>query len=311
MNCMTNNIVAIQGNHPSRLNPITDTSIFLANEIQSKNYRIFYYDPKNLSIINSKVIAEGFFIKFTYKQKKFFKIIKKQKLDLTKCKFILIRQDPPFNLEYISTTYILDSIKTKVRVVNDPSSIRSISEKLYSAKYQKFMPNTIFTQNINEIRNFFKKNKKVILKPINSYSGNNIHLLKKFDLKFIKKFIKKHDHIICQKYLPKIIHGDKRVFLINGKIVGAISRVPKKGSFLSNMSKGARPINTRLTRAEKKISKLIANNLRKENIFFAGIDFIDQKLNGDINVTSPTGLKTYYDLTNINLAKTFWKELKA
>jgi len=311
MNCMTNNIVAIQGNHPSRLNPITDTSIFLANEIQSKNYRIFYYDPKNLSIINSKVIAEGFFITFTYKQKKFFKILKKQKLDLTKCKFILIRQDPPFNLEYISTTYILDTIKTKVRVINDPSSIRSISEKLYSAKYQKFMPNTIFTQNINEIRNFFKKNKKVILKPINSYSGNNIHLLKKFDLKFIKKFIKKHDHIICQKYLPKIIHGDKRVFLINGKIVGAISRVPKKGSFLSNMSKGARPINTRLTRVEKKISKLIANNLRKENIFFAGIDFIDQKLNGDINVTSPTGLKTYYDLTNINLAKTFWKELKA
>ena len=311
MNCMTNNIVAIQGNHPSKLNPITDTSIFLANEIQNKNYRIFYYDPKNLSIINSKVIAEGFFIKFTYKQKKFFKILKKQKLDLTKCKFILIRQDPPFNLEYISTTYILDSIKTKVRVVNDPSSIRSISEKLYSAKYQKFMPNTIFTQNINEIKKFFKKNKKVILKPINSYSGNNIHLLKKFDLKLIKKFIKKHDHIICQKYLPKIIHGDKRVFLINGKIVGAISRVPKKGSFLSNMSKGARPINTRLTRVEKKISKLIANNLRKENIFFAGIDFIDQKLNGDINVTSPTGLKTYYDLTNINLAKTFWKELKA
>ena len=311
MNCMINNIIAIQGNHPSKLNPITDTSIFLANEIQNKNYRIFYYDPKNLSIINSKVIAEGFFIKFMYKKKKCFKIIKKQKLDLTKCKFILIRQDPPFNLEYISTTYILDTIKTKVRVVNDPSSIRSISEKLYSAKYQKFMPSTIFTQNINEIKKFFKKNKKVILKPINSFSGNNIHLLKKFNVKLIKKFIKKHDHIICQKYLPKIIHGDKRVFLINGKIVGAISRVPKKGSFLSNMSKGARPINTRLTRVEKKISKLIANNLRKENIFFAGIDFIDQKLNGDINVTSPTGLKTYYDLTNINLAKTFWKELKA
>ena len=308
---MTNNIVAIQGNHPSRLNPITDTSIFLANEIQSKNYRIFYYDPKNLSIINSKVIAEGFFIKFTYKQKKFFKILKKQKLDLTKCKFILIRQDPPFNLEYISTTYILDTIKTKVRVVNDPSSIRSISEKLYSAKYQKFMPNTIFTQNINEIKKFFRKNKKVILKPINSYSGNNIHLLKKFDEKLIKKFIKKHDYIICQKYLPKIIHGDKRVFLINGKIVGAISRVPKKGSFLSNLSKGAKPINTKMTKEEKKISKLVANDLKKENIFFAGIDFIDQKLNGDINVTSPTGLKTYYDLTNINLAKTFWKELKA
>ena len=116
---------------------------------------------------------------------------------------------------------------------------------------------------------------------------------------------------MCQKYLPKIKEGDKRVFLINGKVMGAISRVPKKGSFLSNMSKGAKPINTQLTNIEKKISKLVAKNLRKENIFFAGIDFIDQKLNGDINVTSPTGLKTFYDLSNVNLAKTFWKELKA
>ena len=151
----------------------------------------------------------------------------------------------------------------------------------------------------------------MILKPIHSFGGNDIHLLSKFDLKFIKKFIKKHEYIICQKYLPKINKGDKRVFLINGKVMGAISRVPKKGSFLSNMSKGAKPINTQLTNIEKKISKLVAKNLRKENIFLAGIDFIDQKLNGDINVTSPTGLKTFYDLSNINLAKTFWKELKA
>jgi glutathione synthase len=116
---------------------------------------------------------------------------------------------------------------------------------------------------------------------------------------------------MCQKFLPKINKGDKRVFIINGKIFGAISRVPKKGSFLSNLSKGAKPINTKLTMTEKKISKLIAQDLKKDNIFFAGIDFIDQKLNGDINVTSPTGLKTLYDLSKINLAKTFWKELKA
>ena len=173
------------------------------------------------------------------------------------------------------------------------------------------MPNTIFTQNINEIKKFFKKHKKVILKPIHSYSGNDIHLLNKFNLKLINQFIKKHDHIMCQKYLPKISKGDKRVFLINGKVCGAISRVPKKGSFLSNMSKGAKPINIQLTKIENKISKLIAKDLKKENIFFAGIDFIDQKLNGDINVTSPTGLKTLCDLSGINHAKTFWKELKA
>jgi len=308
---MINKIVAIQGNHPSKLNPVSDTSIFLANEAQNKNYKIFYYEPKDLSIINSRVIAKGFFIKFDYTQKKFFKILKKCSLELTKCKFILIRQDPPFNLEYISTTYILDTIRNKVKILNNPTSIRNVSEKLYSAKYQKYMPSTIFTKNIDEIKKFFKKNSSVILKPIHSYSGNDIHLLNKFDSKLINSFIKKHDHIMLQKFLPKISKGDKRVFIINGKVCGAISRIPKKGSILSNMSKGAIPINIKLSKHESKISKLIAKDLKKENIFFAGIDFIDQKLNGDINVTSPTGLKTHFDLSGINLAKIFWKELRA
>ena len=300
---MINKIVAVQGNQLSKLNPITDTSVFLAHEIQSKKYKIFYYEPKDLSVINSKVIASGVFVKFDYSKKIFFKILKKQKLELTKCKFVLIRQDPLFNLEYISTTYILDSIKDKVKILNNPSAIRNISEKLYSVKYQKFMPNTIFTQNINEIKKFFKIHKKVILKPIHSYSGNDIFLLNRFNEKFIKKYIKKHDHIMCQKFLFKISKGDKRVFIINGKVCGAISRIPKKGSFLSNMSKGALPISIQLTKKENRISKLVAKDLKKANIFFAGIDFIDQKLNGDINVTSPTGLKTLYDLSGENLAK--------
>ena len=308
---MTNKIIAIQGNHPSKLNPLTDTSIFLAHEIQKKNYKIFYYDPKDLSIINFKVIAKGFFVKFDYRKKKFFEILKKQKLELVKCKYLLILQDPPFNLEYICSTLILDKIKKRVKVINDPAAIRNVSEKLFSTKYQKFMPDTIFSQNIDEIRKFFKKHKKVIVKPINSYSGNNIYLLTKFNLKFFQKFIKKHNHIMCQKYLPKIKEGDKRVFLINGKVCGAISRIPKKGSFLSNLSKGAKPINIKLTNKEMKISKLISKDLKKDKIFFAGIDFIDEQLNGDINVTSPTGLKTFYDLSKINLASTFWKELKA
>ena len=139
----------------------------------------------------------------------------------------------------------------------------------------------------------------------------DIHLLKKFDSKLINSFIKKHGHIMLQKFLPKISKGDKRVFIINGKVCGAISRIPKKGSILSNMSKGAIPTTIKLSKHENKISKLIAKDLKKENIFFAGIDFIDQKLNGDINVTSPTGLKTHFDLSGINLAKIFWKELRA
>jgi glutathione synthase len=309
---MTSKIVAIQGNHPSELNPKSDTSVFLAVEAQSRNCKIFYYEPKNLSIINDKVLAKGYYIEFRYSNKSFFKIISRTTLNLSKCKYLLIRQDPPFNLEYISTTYILDKIKDKVKIVNNPTSIRNVSEKLYSTIFQKYMPNTIFTKDITEIKKFFKKNKKIVIKPIHSYGGNDIHLIeKKINKKMILSFIKKHGHIMCQKFLPKIKFGDKRVFLIDGRICGVISRVPKKGSFLSNMSKGAIPVATKLTKIEKKISNLIAKDLKKNNIYFSGIDFIDQKLNGDINITSPTGLKTFYDLTNINLAKNFWKGLGA
>ena len=308
---MINKIIAIQGNHPQKLNPITDTSIFLAKEVQNKKYKIFYYEPKNLSIIDEDVIAKGFFVKFNYSSKKFYKIIKYAKLNLLKCKFILIRQDPPFNLEYISTTYILDKIKHRVKIINNPTAIRNVSEKLYSPFFQKYMPKTIFTRDLKEIKNFYKINKKMIIKPIHSYGGNDIHLIQgSFKIKLISKFINKHGHIMCQKFLPKIKYGDKRIWLINGKICGAISRIPKKNSFLSNLSKGAKPIIAKPTKTEKKISKIIAKDLKQKNIYFSGIDFIDQKLNGDINITSPTGLKTYYDLSKINLAKKFWKGLK-
>jgi glutathione synthase len=309
---MISKIVAIQGNHPKELSPISDTSVFLANEAQNKKYKIFYYEPKNLSIINNTVVANGFFIQFDYSNKKFFRILKFQKLNLLNCKFILIRQDPPFNLEYISTTYILDKIKNKVKIINNPTSIRNISEKLHSSFFLKYMPKTIFTKDLKEIKKFYKINKKMVIKPIHGYGGNDIVLMQgPFKNKLVVNFIKKHGHIMCQKFLPNIKYGDKRVFLINGKICGAISRVPKKGSFLSNMSKGAKPKLTKLTKTEFKISNIIAKNLKKENIYLAGIDFIDQKLNGDINVTSPTGLKTYYDLSKINLAKKFWEGVKA
>ena len=306
---MRNKIVAIQGNKLSKLNPTTDTSIFLAKEAQKIGLKLFYYEPQNLSIVKNKVIAKGNFIKFT-DNKKFYKILDNKLLDLSTVKYILIRQDPPFNLEYITTTYILDNLN-KVKIINNPSAIRNISEKLYSTKFMKYLPRTIFSSDIKQIKKFLKLNKKIIIKPIHGYSGNNIKLLNgKLNKKEIVNYLKKHGHIMCQKFLPLIKFGDKRVFIINGKIVGAISRVPKKGSFLSNLSKGASAKLIKLTKKELNISKIVAKDLKQNNIYFAGIDFISGKLNGDINVTSPTGLKTFFDLSGINLAKVFWNNLK-
>ena len=306
---MRNKIVAIQGNKLSKLNPTTDTSIFLAKEAQKIGLKLFYYEPQYLSIVNNKVIAKGNFVKFT-NNKKFYKILDNKLLDLSTVKYILIRQDPPFNLEYITTTYILDNLN-KVKIINNPSAIRNISEKLYSTKFMKYLPRTIFSSDIKQIKKFLKLNKKIIIKPIHGYSGNNIKLLNgKLNKKEIVNYLNKHGHIMCQKFLPLIKFGDKRVFIINGKVVGAISRVPKKGSFLSNLSKGASAKLIKLTKKELSISKIVAKDLKQNNIYFAGIDFISGKLNGDINVTSPTGLKTFFDLSGINLAEVFWNNLK-
>ena len=306
---MRNKIVAIQGNKLSKLNLTTDTSIFLAKEAQKIGLKLFYYEPQNLSIVKNKIVAQGNFIKLT-DDKKFYKILDNKLLDLSTVKYILIRQDPPFNLEYITTTYILDNLN-KVKIINNPSAIRNISEKLYSTRFMKYLPRTIFSSDIKQIKKFLKLNKKIIIKPIHGYSGNNIKLLnRKLNKKEIVNYLNKHGHIMCQKFLPLIKFGDKRVFIINGKVVGAISRVPKKGSFLSNLSKGASAKLIKLTNKELSISKIVAKDLKQNNIYFAGIDFISGKLNGDINVTSPTGLKTFFDLSGINLAKVFWNNLK-
>ena len=307
---MTNKIVAIQGDQLNNLNVKTDSTIFLANEAQKRGFKLFYYYPENLSNIRGKTISKGYFIKINYSKKKFYKILKKTKLDLSLTNYVLIRQDPPFNLEYISTTLLLDRIKYKTKIINDPTAVRNISEKFYSLNFEKYMADTIFTKDLLEIKNFFKKHKKIIIKPIHSFGGNDIYLIDgKFSERKIKKILKKHGHIMCQKFLSKIKFGDKRVFIINGKVCGAISRVPKLGSILSNMSKGAIPRLANLTKNELKISNIISKKIKRDGIYFAGIDFIDGKLNGDINVTSPTGIKTYFDLSNVNLAETFWKGL--
>jgi glutathione synthase len=302
-------ILAIQGSSLNRVNFETDTTFFLALEAQKRGYHIYYFEPENLSFINGSVFARCTYLKLYDDKKRFFKIIKKLNFNLINSKIILIRNEPPFNQQYINTTFILEHLSKKIKIVNHPKAIREVPEKLFSINFIKYMPSTLISEDLLEIKKFFKRNKEVVMKPVNGYSGNEVVYLKNFNKNLIKKFIKKHNHIIFQKFLSKVSEGDKRVFIINGKIKGLISRVPKKGSILSNMSKGAHAILNDLTAKEKKISMEVARLLKQKQIYFAGIDFVQEKLIGDINVTSPTGLKTYFKLTNINLAKYFWDNI--
>ena len=306
---MKKKILIIQGSSLKKINIKTDTSFFLGLEAQRRRYQIYYYEPKDLSFINGKVTAFCSKVKFLDNPKQPVKIISKSVLNLLQAKLILIRSEPPFNQQYINTTFILEHISKKVRIINHPKALREVPEKLFSLRLTKYMPQTLISENLNEIKSFLKSNKKIVMKPIESYSGNDVKLITKFNKSFINKFIKKYHHLMFQKFIPQISKGDKRVFIINGKIKGAISRLPKKGSILSNMSKGASAKKIEISQNEMKISKIVAIELKKQNIYFAGIDFIQGKLIGDINVTSPTGLKTYYDLTGYNLAKYFFDNI--
>ena len=304
-------IIAIQANSVDLINIETDTTLQLALEAQKRSYQIYWYETKDLSLIKGKVYAKAKKVIFFENRKKYFKILKYVNLNLSKANYILIRQNPPFNMDYITSTLYLENIPKKVKILNNPISVRNISEKFYSINFLKFMPPTIFTKDLKLIKKFFKENNKIVIKPIHGYAGKDILFIdRNFNEKTINRYIKKIGHVMVQKFLPLVKHGDKRVFILNGKVKGAIRRVPSKGSILSNISQGGVVLKTKLNKKELYISKVIAKKLKKNNIFFAGIDLISNYLIGDINVTSPTGLPQYKNLTGINLSKNYWDEVK-
>ena len=304
-------IIAIQANSVDLINIETDTTLQLALEAQKRSYQIYWYETKDLSLLKGKVYAKAKKVIFFENRKKYFNILKHVNLDLSKANYILIRQNPPFNMDYITSTLYLENIPKKVKILNSPISVRNISEKFYSINFLKFMPPTIFTKDLELIKKFYKENSKIVIKPIHGYAGKDILFIdRNFNKNIIKRYIKKIGHVMVQKFLPLVKHGDKRVFILNGKVKGAIRRVPSKGSILSNISQGGSALKTKLNKKELYISKVIAKKLKKNNIFFAGIDLISNYLIGDINVTSPTGLPQYKDLTGINLAENYWDEVK-
>ena len=304
-------IIAIQANSVDLINIETDTTLQLALEAQKRSYQIYWYETKDLSLIKGKVYAKAKKVIFFENRKKYFKILKHVNLDLSKANYILIRQNPPFNMDYITSTLYLENIPKKVKILNSPISVRNISEKFYSINFLKFMPPTIFTKDLELIKKFYKENSKIVIKPIHGYAGKDILFIdRNFNKNIIKRYIKKIGHVMVQKFLPLVKDGDKSVFILNGKVKGAIRRVPSKGSILSNISQGGSALKTKLNKKELYISKVIAKKLKKNNIFFAGIDLISNYLIGDINVTSPTGLPQYKNLTGINLAKNYWDEVK-
>ena len=300
-------IIAIQGDPIQKINVKTDSTLPLALEAQRRGYTIYYYETKNLTFSNKIIYALANEVEFNNHKKNFYSIKASKLLNLSKTKFILMRQNPPFNMDYITATFLLDKVSKKTQVINNPFSVRNMPEKLFALDFLNLMPPTLVTKNFDEIVKFKKKYKKIVIKPIHGYGGKNILFVNKDLVKSqIIKYIKKHQQIMVQKFIPQIKYGDKRIFIIGGVIKGAIKRIPKKNSIISNLAQGGRAIKTTLSSKEIKIVKIVAAKLKKYNIAFAGIDLISNYLTGDINITSPTGLANFKDLTGRDLAIDFW-----
>lgn len=302
------NIIAIQADSLNTLNPKSDTSLLIASELCKMKKKVFFYEPSELLMAqDDSYLAYGHFLDVTYKNHiSEFSIVGTSIVPLEKASCIMIRQDPPFDINYITNTYIMEHLKKRgVKIVNDPVGIRSNSEKMAAFEFREFMPPSIVISSFKEMAlDFVDQFAEVIIKPLYWFGGRFIEKISKNEdvQQRIEKALEKHKTIILQKFLPEICQGDKRVFIIDGKVCGCMKRIPAEGSFIANLAAGGRAAPSELTSKENEIAELVGGYLKKNGIIFAGLDMINDHLI-EINVTSPTGLVAFEKLYGINLAK--------
>jgi glutathione synthase len=305
--------IAIQMDPLESINIKSDSTYILALEALKRGYRLFHYLPENLIYENGRVSALGNAFKLFPNKKIFFKKSKTQKIFLDDYDVVLVRQDPPFNMSYITATYLLEMVSNKTLILNDPKSIRDNPEKLSMFNFKSIIPPTLISKNIEQCFNFQKKYKKTIIKPLYGNGGEGISkldgtgaILKGKILKLINKY---KQPIVIQKYLTEIKEGDRRIILIDGEYAGSVARIPKKGSVTANFHTGGTAKKVGLVRRDKKICNILKPFLKKNKLFFTGIDVIGNYLT-EINVTSPTGIQEINRLNGVRLEKYFWDRVE-
>jgi glutathione synthase len=305
--------IAFQMDDLSKLDFSTDSTIALIIESQIRGNKNYIYSPESLLVIKNEVFASVSSILFINNNKRNYKCSKKKFLKLSNMQIIFVRQDPPFNMAYITSLHILEMInQSKTRIVNDPKGIRNSPEKVFIFNFPRLIPPTIVTRSKEQVVQFLSKHKKAVIKPLYGNGGEGIFLVSNNDLnlnQIIESFISKNkEQFMVQKYLPEIIRGDKRIILVDGKPVGAISRVPKKNEIRSNIHVGGSAKKIPISKSDKIICDAIGPELRNRKLFFVGIDIIGKNLI-EINVTSPTCINEIKRLSKIDIAKIIWDKL--
>ncbi len=290
-----------------------DSTFALSLEAQARGYGLFYYTPGDLGMRDSRVFAHGHALTLRREVGNHFDIGPRETRDLADLDAVLLRQDPPFDMGYITTTHLLERVHPQTLVVNDPCWVRNYPEKILVTEFTDLTPPTLITRNLDDIRAFGKEHGGLILKPLYGNGGAGVFKLDA-DLKNLtslyEMFVERMpEPFIAQAFLPDVAAGDKRVILVDGEPVGAINRVPAAGETRSNMHVGGRPEKVALTARDREICEAIGPLLREKGQIFVGIDVIGDYLT-EINVTSPTGIQELDRFDGINVAGMVWDAIE-
>ena len=305
--------VAIQMDPIERIDISGDSTFALALEAQARGHTLIYYGPRDLSFREGKVTARVRPLQVRAVKGDHFTLGEASGMDLSGADVVLMRQDPPFDMAYITATHILENIHPKTLVVNDPGHVRNAPEKIFVTQFEGLMPPTLITTDRAEINDFRAKYKDIIVKPLYGNGGAGVFRIRQDDenlgslLEMFTAFYR--EPVIVQRYLPEVRQGDKRIILVDGEFAGAINRVPAAGEARSNMHVGGRPEATSLTPREQHICDTIGPELKRRGLIFTGIDVIGDYLT-EINVTSPTGIHEVKRFGGPDIAKLIWDAIE-
>jgi glutathione synthase len=295
------------------INVLADSTFVLALEAQARGHRLYHYLPRQLSLNDGRVTAQARRLRVWRGRKKHAALGPVEILDLARMNVILMRQDPPFDMAYITATHLLEHVSGKVLVVNDPAAVRNAPEKLFATHFPGLMPPTLVSSDRDAILDFRKKHRDIILKPLFGNGGAGVFRVTPKDENFnalLESFAAQYrEPIVVQRYLPAVRKGDKRIILVDGEPLGAVLRVPAKGEARANLHVGGKAMKTKLTRREREICATIGPTLKNQGLIFVGIDVIGDYLT-EINVTSPTGIQEINRLDGVTLEKNVWDAIE-
>ena len=306
--------IAFQMDPIGRIDIDADSTFRLAEEAQAREHELFYYTPDQLAYEEGRITARGWPLTVQRVRGDHFRLGEQRTVDLADFDVVWLRQDPPFDMFYITTTHLLQRLSPGTLVVNDPFWVRNFPEKLLILDFPELMPPTAIARDLGAIRAFKDRHGDVILKPLYGNGGAGVFHLSESDrnLSSLHELFTgfSREPLIVQKYLPEIKEGDKRIILVEGEAVGAINRVPATGETRSNMHVGGRPEKVALSDRDREICAAIGPLLRERGQVFVGIDVIGNYLT-EINVTSPTGIQELERFDNINVAGRIWEAIEA